>query len=97
MATSEKKEIYGVFDGCDLIEIGPWDLVERALPYAGQEGEIISLARMSPAVLKFRRAELRVNQEGVRIPWRKQRRFASPRDYALCYSSPYAYGTDLAV
>jgi hypothetical protein len=44
---AEKKEIYGVFDGCNLIEIGSWDLVEGALPDAGEDGEIISLAHMS--------------------------------------------------
>jgi hypothetical protein len=95
-ARAEKKEIYGVFDGSLLIEIGSWDLVERALPYAGQEGEIISLARMSPSILKLRMAELRVQQEDMDIPWRKRPRRASKRDYALCFSSPDRCATDLA-
>ena len=86
-AKAEKKEIYGVFDGCDLIEIGSWELAERALPHAGKEGEIISLARMSPSVLKLRKAELKVRQAGMRMPWRKQPGRASVQDYALAFSS----------
>jgi hypothetical protein len=86
-ARAEKKEIYGVFDGHNLIEIGSWDLVERALPYAGEEGEIISLARMSPSILKIRMAELRFQQEGTETPWRKRPRRPSKQDYALVLSS----------
>ena len=86
-ARAEKKEIYGVFDGHNLIEIGSWDLVGRALPYAGEEGEIISLAPMSPSILRLRKAELRLRQEYMEIPWRKRPRRPSKRDYALAFSS----------
>jgi hypothetical protein len=83
-ASKETKEIYGVFDGYSLIEIGSWELAEKALPYAGKDGEIISLARISPSILKLRKAELRIQQEYMKMPWRKRMRFASPRDWALC-------------
>ncbi len=95
-ARAEKKEIYGVFDGCGLIEIGSWDLVEGALPYAGEEAEIISLARMSPSILKIRKAEIKIRQGNMKMPWRKWRRFVSPRDWALYLSSRDEYKPDLA-
>jgi hypothetical protein len=89
MATPKRKkqEIYGAFNGHNLIEIGSRELVERALPYAGEDGEIISLARMSPSVLRLRMAELRLGQEGEKIPWRKRPRRASARDFALAFSA----------
>ncbi len=83
-----KKEIYGVFDGHELIEICSRHLVLRALPYAGKEGEMISLARMSPSILKIRKAEIKLQQDNMKMPWRKRIRFASPRDWALCIPSP---------
>lgn len=83
-----KKEIYGVFDGHELIEIGSRHLVLRAFAYAGEEGELISLARMSPTILKIRKAELKVRQDHMKMPWRKGMRIASPRDWALCIPSP---------
>jgi hypothetical protein len=93
-AKTEKQEIYGVFDGSNLIEIGSWDLVERALPYAGEQGEIISLACMSPSVLRLRIAELRLRQEDTEIPWGKRPRRPSKRDFALAFSSRQ-YETEL--
>jgi hypothetical protein len=81
---AKKKEIFGVFDGHMLIEIGSRELAEKALPYAGKDGEIISLAHMSPSILRLRKAEVRLQQED--IPWRKRSRRPSERDYALCFS-----------
>jgi hypothetical protein len=57
-AKEPKKEIYGLFDGQAIVDIGSRDSLYALLPYVGPTGEIVSLDNMCPSALRKLRAEI---------------------------------------
>lgn len=57
-----KKEIYGLFNGYEIADIGSWDSLYAAHPDV-EMTDIISLENMYPSALKRLKAEIRFRKE----------------------------------